>query len=247
MFPVKYSSYVFIIFLIEFVKLAECVENGQCMMEGALSVDTDWYGFEQKFVYASRQMVEFRYNITYSLYHNLGDEPITLMLYSIKVHDSSSTESPLACSESAVQTGYSSDTTRILKTELSTQTFWSGCEDIGSHRVRCIAGRTFMTQSNSTFTTVVSRCGARNIEIEHYQIGFTGYEGKCEGTLLFSSTPKPKLDNSLLIVTTVCIINSVIILLVIIYLICRKWRMRKESMQFSDDIALSSRSSSLME
>ncbi|KAF6028046.1 hypothetical protein EB796_013633 [Bugula neritina] len=47
-------------------------------------------GFEQKFVYASRQMVEFRYNITYSLYHNLGDEPITLMLYSIKVHDSSS-------------------------------------------------------------------------------------------------------------------------------------------------------------
>ena len=66
-----------------------------------------------------------------------------------------------------------------------------------------------------------------------YQIGFKGYKGQCNGLLIPNLDNRGQLTSNLLIVTIVCIINSAILLSVVIFLACRKCRLKSTSVDLS--------------
>ena len=63
-----------------------------------------------------------------------------------------------------------------------------------------------------------------------YYLGFEGYSGECMGTVAEEEKAIP-FSKNLLIVTIICVINSTILISVVIFLACRKWRMRRKELR----------------
>lgn len=72
------------------------------------------------------------------------------------------------------------------------------------------------------------RCNYNRIKMK-YKISFRGYVGECQGTLVPDSEDGERFTRNLMIVTIVCASNSTILILVVVFLVCRKWRIRSNA------------------
>ncbi|XP_067931314.1 uncharacterized protein [Watersipora subatra] len=197
----------------------------QCNLQGNVKADSDWVGFSHQFMYSAGAKVDFSYNITYSRADSI-QMPIMLIIY--RAQQSYNISTSTDCFHKLEQSYY--EELANLKIELSEDNFWSGCETISGQRLRCIGGRNFVTVTNTTFSVAAARCGFPPIQMEH-SIGFQGYTGECQGVLTPSSDQARSFTENILIVTIITVINATILVLAVIYLACRKCRLRSASVK----------------